>query len=162
MTKPFLILCLGNEVIADDTFGPEAARILLESKKLPSPVEVIYSPVAGFALLDLLAGRERVLIVDTIQTGHKTPAGHLSFLALSDFPASHNLTSSHQISLPTALELGKRMGMTMPRQIEILAVEAADLETLGGPMTAAVQAALNDAVSRAILWAKKASRSKNQ
>jgi hydrogenase maturation protease len=151
LLKPLLVLCLGNEIIRDDGFGPAVAQALEKETETNRRADVIFAPVAGFSLLDLLANRRRVLIVDTIRTGKADPG------TLHSFPAgvltpSHHLTTSHQISLPTALELGKRLGCTMPEHIDILAVEAQDLETLSEELTPPVRAALPEALRFVREW----------
>jgi hydrogenase maturation protease len=62
------------------------------------------------------------------------------------------LTTSHQINLPTALELGNRLGYAMPERIDILAVEAQDLETLSEELTPPVRAALPEALRLVREW----------
>jgi hydrogenase maturation protease len=151
LLKPVLVLCLGNEIISDDAFGPAVARELVKETEIGRRADVIFAPLAGFSLLDLLAGRRKVLIVDTVRTGKSAPG------TLHSFPAgvltpSHHLTSSHQISLPTALELGKRLGYAMPEHIDILAVEAQDLETLSEQLTPPVRAALPAALRLVREW----------
>lgn len=144
------MLCLGNEIISDDRFGPEIAR-RLEATADDLRADVIFAPVAGFQLIDLLDGRESVLIVDTIRTQNAEP-GTLHFFAAGTLTPSHHLTTSHQISLPTALELGKQLGADMPRFIDVLAVEAQDLETLAEALTPPVRAALDEAESLIRHW----------
>jgi hydrogenase maturation protease len=151
LLKPLLVLCLGNEIISDDAFGPAVARELAKETEMSRRADVIFAPVAGFSLLDLLTGRRKVLIVDTIRTGKAVPG------TLHSFPAgvltpSHHLTTSHQINLPTALELGKRLGYAMPERIDILAVEAQDLETLSEELSPPVRAALPEALRLVRKW----------
>ena len=151
MIKPILVLCLGNEVLTDDAFGPAVAR-RLETMSDPSDrVEVIFAPVAGFSLLDLMHRRERVLVVDSIQTGNAR-AGTLHFFEMGQLTPSRNLTCSHQMSLPTALELGRKMGYEMPEQIDVLAVEVADVTTLSEAMTQDVEAAVEPALVEIEKW----------
>jgi len=147
--KPGLVLCLGNEILGDDGFGAVVARILAQSDQ--EHVDVVFAPLAGFALLDLLAGRSRVLIVDTIQTG-KFPPGTLHRFGASALAHSNHLINSHQISLPTALELGKRLGIEMPSQVDVLAVEAKDVHTLHEGLDAAVTAAVEEAICEINQW----------
>ena len=149
--KPVLVLCLGNEILSDDGFGPEVARRLQDEDMHDLPADVVFAPLAGFHLLDLLVGRKRVLIVDTIRTGtaevgtlHHFPAGALT--------PSHSLTTSHQISLPTALELGRQLSLEMPDVVDVLAVEAQDLETLSEELTPAVRAALKQTLDFVRSW----------
>jgi hydrogenase maturation protease len=149
--KQVLILCLGNEVISDDGFGAVMAGILMGDPQVTSVAEVRFEPVAGFVLIDLLEGRGRVLIIDTIQTGHATP-GTLHRFSSDVFVPARHLTSSHQISLPTAIELGRKLGLAMPDKIDILAVEAADLVTLSEELTPAIACSVEPAVAAVKNW----------
>lgn len=155
MLKPILILCLGNEIISDDGFGPEVARQLTLHDDQVEQVGVIFAPVAGFYLLDLLAGREKVLIVDTIRTGKVVPGTLQSFPTNTFTPGGYRLTISHQISLPTTLELGRRLGMDMPKVIDLIAVEAEDLETLSEELTPSVRSAVDKAIVLIKEWVSK-------
>jgi hydrogenase maturation protease len=149
--KPLLVLCLGNEIVTDDAFGPSVARVLRDEPELKRHADVLFAPVAGFHLLDLLQGREKILIVDTIHTGKSVPGTLHSFPAGVLTPSKH-LTTSHQISLPTALELGKRLGYEMPAVVDVVAVEALDLETLSEEMTQPVRDALQGALQHIRAW----------
>lgn len=151
MLKPFLILCLGNEVLSDDAFGPTIAGKLSPHKSDSVRVEVIFAPIAGFGLLDLLNGRERVLVIDSIKTGG-VPAGTLHFFPMGSLTPSRNLTTSHQMSLPTALELGRQMGYQMPEHIDVLAVETEDVTTLSESMTEQVESAIEPALACINRW----------
>ena len=148
---PTLILCLGNEVLSDDGFGPVVASRLRELGVEDDNTEVIFASLAGFVLIDLLKCRDRVLVVDSIFTG-KHPAGTLYKFPAGVMTPSRNLTTSHQISLPTAIEFGKKLGCTMPKQIDVLAVEVEDIETLQEELTPAVAAAVEGAVSTIQDW----------
>lgn len=114
---------------------------------------MLFAPVAGFQLLDLFQGREKVLIVDTIVTGQAAPGTLHSFPAGILTPSNH-LTTSHQISLPTALELGKRLGLKMPDVVDVAAVEAQDLETLSEELTPPVRGALEKALEYIRVWVR--------
>jgi len=148
--KP-LILCLGNEIISDDGFGAVIAERLNADAELIAVVDVIFAAVAGFALIDLLKDRPRALILDTIQTIGGIPGTLHQFSADLLVPGK-NLTTSHQISLPTAIELGKRLGANMPENIDILAVEASDLTTLSESLTPAIEAAVPEAIRLVREW----------
>jgi hydrogenase maturation protease len=152
--KPLLILCLGNEILSDDGFGPEVAKRLVESGDFADQAEVIFAPLAGFQLLEHLAGRHKVLIVDTIITG-KVEAGTIKLYPAGVFTPSQHLNSSHQINLPTALELGRQMGMEMPQVIDVLTVEAQDVTTLCEELTPEVRLAVTEAVAEIKKWLAK-------
>jgi hydrogenase maturation protease len=124
---------------------------LRDEPELNCLADVLFAPVAGFHLLDLFQGREKVLIVDTIVTGKAAPGTLHCFPAGMLTPSKH-LTTSHQISLPTALELGKRLGLEMPKTVDVIAVEAQDLETLSEELTQPVQDALEGAIGCIRKW----------
>jgi hydrogenase maturation protease len=150
LLKPDLVLCLGNEILADDALGYHVAARLQQEHRVTSRVEVVFAARAGFALLDLLTGRRRVLIVDSICLGSRPGTVH-TFPMRTDAPG-RNLTCSHQLSLPAALALGTTLGYDLPGHIDILAVEAGDIQTLGGAMTPAVEASIPVVLSLIINW----------
>jgi hydrogenase maturation protease len=145
-----LVLCLGNDILTDDALGSVVAK-RLSRIDLGLFVEVIFAPTAGFGLLDLLKERYAVLIVDAIQSGKASP-GTIHFFSAGVLTPSYNLINSHQINLPTALELGKRLGLTMPSDIQVVAVEAQDVETISETLTPSVEAAVDEVVKRVRDW----------
>jgi hydrogenase maturation protease len=149
--KPALVLCLGNEVLSDDSFGHKIACRLSEQYDFDGAAEVEFSPLGGLNLIDLLKDRERALIVDTIITNEVSP-GTLHFVEMGYFVPSKNLTCSHEVNLPTALEFGRQLGISMPDRIDVLAVEASDIETLSEKLTAQVEEALDPAINRILNW----------
>ncbi len=149
--KPALVLCLGNEILSDDSFGYKIARNLIEQYDFNGGVDIEFSPLGGLNLIDLLKDRERALIVDTIITDEAVP-GTLHFTEMGHFVPSKNLTCSHQINLPTALKFGREMGISMPDRIDVLAIEAMDIQTLSEKLTPLVEAALEPAINRILNW----------
>ena len=148
--NPILVLCLGNEVLCDDALGFFASQRLCAELPADDTTDIVYSSIAGFSLLDLLNERKRVLIVDVIQTGG-TP-GTIHFFPAGNLTPSQQLINSHQISLPTALALGRQFGLALPETVDVIAVEAQDVETLSETMTSPVARALDEAVARIKQW----------
>jgi hydrogenase maturation protease len=149
--RPALVLCLGNEILSDDSFGYKIACRLQEQYDFNGWAEVEFSPLGGLNLIDLLKDRDRALIVDTIITNDVTP-GTLHFVEMGYFVPSKNLTCSHQVNLPTALKFGRELGVCMPDRIDVLAVEASDIETLSEKLTPQIEAALEPAIDRILKW----------
>jgi hydrogenase maturation protease len=148
--KPILVLCLGNEVLSDDSFGYHVHNRLRESFQASVITDIEFSSIAGFTLIDILQERRAVLIVDAISTGAQ--AGQLHFFEASLLTPSRHLVNSHQISLPSAISLGVQFGLNMPERIDVLAVEAQDVETLSESMTIPVAKALQEACDRVHKW----------
>jgi len=132
------VVGLGNDLLADDAIGIVAAHEL--QVRLQGRAEVVATSLHGVALLDLLIGYDRVIVIDAIQTKQK-PVGTLHEIdAASLRPVAS--PSPHYTGLPELLELAERLGLQFPRTVRIFAVEAADLLTIGGEMSEAVRGAL--------------------
>ncbi len=149
--RPALVLCLGNEILSDDSFGYKIACRLQGQFDFNGEAEIEFSPLGGLNLIDLLKDRERALIVDTIITNDTAP-GTLHFIEMGHFVPSKNLTCSHEVNLPTALQFGRELGISMPGRIDVLAVEAQDIETLSEKLTPQVEGALEPAINRILSW----------
>ncbi|MCP3960687.1 MAG: hydrogenase maturation protease [bacterium] len=140
-TRPNLVVGLGNEIAGDDGVGIRAARWLERLLAGREDVEVVALPWAGFALLDMLAGRRRVAIVDCLVSGRHAP-GTIVRLDESDFRGSVRLVSFHDIDFATVLAFGRRMALPMPAEIAIWAVEGGTVDTFAEGLSAPVDAAV--------------------
>jgi len=139
---------LGNSILKDDGVGVYAARELgrrLAESGSGAGVDVVESEVAGFALMELLAGWRRVILIDSIQFDGLNP-GTVVRIEPEDLHTSIRLRSVHEIDLPTVLELGRRLGFDMPKRLTIFGIQAEDPFTLGESLTRAAQRGLGEAV----------------
>ena len=142
------IIGLGNSILKDDGVGVYAARELgrrLAETGSGAGVDVVESEVAGFALMELLAGWRRVILIDSIQFDGLNP-GTVVRIEPEDLHTSIRLRSVHEIDLPTVLELGRRLGFDMPKRLTIFGIQAEDPFTLGESLTRAAQRGLGEAV----------------
>ncbi len=132
-----LILGLGNPIRGDDGIG---FRIAEELKgKLDRPdITVAETSASGLGLLDLLTGYDRAIIIDAIQTeGGKT--GDVYRLEPQAFSSTRHATSPHDVNFATAIELGKRLGLALPREITIFAVEVENVNSFTEECTPEVE-----------------------
>ncbi len=135
-----LILGLGNTLLCDDGVGLYVAAKLREKINQPN-ITIIETGVAGLSLLDLLVGYDKAIIVDAIQTeGGKI--GQIYRLAPEAFNTAVRTASAHGIDFPTALEFGKKLGLHLPQQITIFAIEVSDITTFREECTPEVQKAI--------------------
>ena len=130
-----LILGIGNPILTDDRIGIKIAQKLKERNP---ELEVTETSEAGIALLDLVTGYNKLIIIDSIQTEKGKP-GDLYQLGLEDLKPSKDLSSSHGIGIATAFELGKRLGYSMPEYTSIYAVSIKDNTTFGESCTQEVK-----------------------
>jgi hydrogenase maturation protease len=139
------ILGLGNDLLADDRLGLVAASEL--GRRLGDRVETVCSPTSGFDLLDDLIGSTRLLVLDSWATGTAPPGA--VFEVGEDDMAGTQGGSPHYVGLFEALRLGRALGLAVPSEVVILAVEPEDVLTVGGPMSAAVTGSIEALLDRA-------------
>lgn len=138
------VLCLGNELLADDALGRVVAE-RLRALALPG-VEVEFSAETGFNLFDHILATRRLIVVDTILMGSFKPGSVLCFRE-TDVESAFG-GSPHYIGLFEALAAARRMGLAAPEEVDIIAVEGADCTTVGGSMHPAVEQAVPDVIGR--------------
>jgi len=130
-----LILGIGNPILTDDGVGIKIAQKLKEGNP---ELEVIETSEAGITLLDLIAGYDKLIIIDSIKTEKGKP-GDLYKLEPGDLKPGKDFSSSHGIGIATAFELGQRLGYKMPKFVSIYAVNIENNSTFGEECTEEVK-----------------------
>ncbi len=148
-----LVIGLGNPILGDDGVGwrvvEEVARVTAGRPE----VETDCVSLGGLSLMERLTDSERVILVDAIYTGQK-PVGTVSQFLLSDLPdltAGHS-ASAHDTSLRNALNVGRSMGIRLPKdsQIHVVAIEAQNVVDFSERLSPPVEAAVSEAVERVL------------
>jgi hydrogenase maturation protease len=155
-----LILGLGNPLLGDDGVGWRVAEIVAKSLEsdpsysaLPSATEVDFHAGGGVSLMERLIGYDRTILVDAINIG-QAASGTVTTFNLDELkdPFAGHLASSHETNLQTALELGREMGMRLPEEIFIVAIESPHVydfsETLSPQVMQAVPVAVEKVLER--------------
>ena len=135
-----LILGLGNSLLSDDGVGLTIATEL-KNRLNKSDITVMETSVAGLSLLDLLVGYDRAIIIDAIQTLDGKP-GQIYRLDPEAFNTTRRTISPHDVNFTTALEFGKKVGLPLPQEIVIFAIEVSDVSTFGEEYTPQVKLAI--------------------
>lgn len=135
-----LILGLGNDILKDDGIGIHAARALKRSIQ-DEQVEIVESALGGLALLDLLPGYDRVIIIDAIVTG-KGELGQIYEFELEELKSPAIAPSPHYAGLPEVLALAHELRLDFPSKVKIYAVEVADPYTVEEGLTEPIAQAL--------------------
>jgi hydrogenase maturation protease len=144
------IIGLGNTILSDDGAGIYAAREIkrrLQDDGLADSADIVETEVAGFALLELVAGWKRIILVDSIQFDDLDP-GTVIRIDPQELRTSLRLRSVHDVDLPTILALGQKIGLEMPVEVVIFGIQAEDALTLGEELTPAAQRGVSEAVAR--------------
>lgn len=134
-----LVVGIGSPILADDGVGIHAARAVKEA--LGDAVDVAEVGTGGLALLDVIEGYDRLILIDAIVTGAKP--GTIHELTEDEVAKTAHLGAGHDADLPTALAMGRRtLGDGMPREVIVLGVEAEDLTSFSEVLAAEVEATL--------------------
>jgi hydrogenase maturation protease len=144
-----VVLGVGNLIMTDDAIGIVAAQAVERLLDGRPGVEVRYSERGGFDLMDLLEGSDHAIIVDAYLVPGATP-GTVLRKSIEDFHGSHHLYAAHGVDLPTAVGMGRLMGVHMPDRVDIIGIVAEDPYTVSEQMTHAVAEAVQPA-ARAVL-----------
>ncbi len=137
--KPTLILGLGNPLQGDDGVGCRVIEAL-ERQTLPEEFEILDGGTPGVGLVNLLEGRQQVIIIDAAEMGE--PPGTVRQFS----PEALTLTGSverfslHRSGVADALALAHTLGMKLPR-IVFYGVQPLRVGW-GEELSAAVQAAV--------------------
>jgi len=117
---PVLICAFGNKSLSDDG----ASIFAVESLKNKNPKLADYK---DFLYMDAnfineIDGYKKVIIIDTTKS-NKMKIGDFRFCELSDFKESFHLCNFHDSSLKEIVEMGKILGMKMPKDVYIFTIE---------------------------------------
>ena len=146
-SKPgaMLVLGLGNDMLKDDAVGIRVAQKL--EGIFPPEVEVRSTSSFGLALLDELIGREKVLVIDSY-VPEEFVGSEIQECNL-DAVGEAETVSPHFVGLGEIREIMRKLGLTFPREVRILAIPVSDPTTFSYEMTPAVAARVNEAAARA-------------
>ena len=137
-----LIIGLGNPILCDDGVGWRVIQTIDEQlgDDIPPGVELDRISLGGISLMERLVGYDRAVLVDAVQTNNNPP-GTVYRMTLDDLP-TFNANAIHDVSLKTALELGRGMGAKLPDEITVFAIESVNLWDFGEMLTPQVEASV--------------------
>ena len=119
LKNKLLVLALGNDLMGDDAAGLAAAREL--KKEFGSVIDIFEVASAGFMLLDVMEGYEKVLLLDTVLSGNGS-MGTVRELTKEDLSKKFS-NSPHYVGLPELIELAERLDINFPKVIRALVIE---------------------------------------
>ena len=136
-----IIIGIGNPVLGDDSVGLKIADCLKDRLRGRPGVAVTQLCCGGISLMEAMAGHDRAIIIDAMTGGGGQPGTVYTFDRAGLFQ-TRNTWSSHDASLPVAMELGVAVGLRLPVDVRIWAVEAEDVSTFSEHLTPDVQRAV--------------------
>jgi hydrogenase maturation protease len=139
-----LVLGLGNDIAGDDAVGVLVVRAVRES--VLGAADVVESSASGMALLEIFAGYDRAVVVDSVRSG-RNPPGTVTELSLAEV-GRVVAPSLHQAGLPELAAVAERLGLDFPAETRVLAVEVVDPYTMGAPLSEPVAGVVDDLARR--------------
>jgi hydrogenase maturation protease len=168
-----VVVGIGNPILTDDAAGLLLAREV-RRRLGRERWDLIELAAGGLEIMEAVLGYEQAVVIDSIVTGRGAP-GDLYLVdsgqgasagrepaaageepnAGNGEPASEqgeaglrSGDSSHQIGLLEGLDLGRRLGLAVPENLRLYALEVADPFTFGTRLTRGVEESIPDAAAR--------------
>jgi hydrogenase maturation protease len=154
-----LIVGLGNPILGDDGVGWRVAEEVSAQSGIPlgdaplpglsprslAPVTIERYSLAGLSLMERLIEYDRVIIIDSLNTGQYKQGEVITFTLdeMADLTYGHS-ASAHDVSLKNALKMGRSMGEALPddNQVHIVAIEAQHIYDFKEELTPEIAAAV--------------------
>ena len=141
-----LVVGLGNPILGDDGVG---WRVIDElDRRQHADASLQQACVGGISLMEIMVGYRRAIIVDAVIDPDARP-GSVWCRPLGEVLtrlASH-LDSSHDATLPAALEAGRAMGAELPTDISVVGIVIERGDVFGEELSSVVAAAVPVAAS---------------
>ena len=124
-----IIVGLGNPILGDDGVGWKVAADVknrLDSLALSpgekSQLDVAFLSLGGISLMENLISYDRAILIDAVTS--KEGNGSVNVFELDELPdvSSFHLASAHDMSLQTALQVGKAMGAKLPERVTVVGI----------------------------------------
>lgn len=136
-----IVICIGNELVADDAAGFEVHRRLSDCG-----ARLEFCGVGGIDVLQLLEGETDLIVVDAVQLG--APPGTIHVIPWDTLPIADSAVSAHGLGLREIIEIGRLLyPEKIPQRITLVGIEGRCFNLTREHMTDEVAAALDQAVA---------------
>ena len=116
---------MGNILLSDEGIGVHVIEVM-KDRDLPPDVELLDGGTASLELLNIMADRDKVIVIDAVKGGGE-PGTIYRFTPDDIKYHSVTFTSLHQISLLETLTDAGYLGIT-PKTVIILGIEPKELD----------------------------------
>ncbi len=121
-------------MIRDDGVGIRVVRELKNHLPSSDNLHIEESSLFGLALIDLILGYDRVIILDAVKTGAH-PVGYVHEVGVEELKGLPAAPSPHYTGLPSLLRLSRELKLDAPTQMQVLGIEVADPYSFGEEFT---------------------------
>lgn len=140
-----LLIGLGNPILGDDGVGWKIVEDVQKHLDPDSDVVVDYLSLGGISLMEHMIGYQRAILVDAFISNENI--GSVFVYKLDEIPnySAFHVSSAHDMTLQSAIELGKWMGALLPSEIIVVGIATRRIVDFGEELSAPVA----DAIPRA-------------
>lgn len=117
---PTLVLGLGNILLRDEGVGVRVVEAM-EGLELPPDVELVDGGTAGLDLLEVLAHRRKVIVVDAVE-GTSAPGTVLRLSPEDLVPQAAPAVSLHEMGFLETLTVARQLGIA-PAEVVVLGIK---------------------------------------
>ena len=151
-----LVVGLGNPILGDDGVGWKVAERVSAVINHHTCVEVDCVSVGGLSLMERMLGYQRVILVDSMESGQSGVGSVRVFplLALPN-PIMGHSASAHDTSLMNALQVARSMGADVPERVDVVSIETKNTRDFSEELSPKVAAAIPVAVHKILELLKK-------
>lgn len=144
MSANALVICIGNDLVADDGVGHVVYNELTR-RDLAQGTRLKLLGLGGMALLGEFSGEDLLVVVDAVQFG--VSPGTVHVLDWEDLPEGGSHVSCHGIGIREAIEVSKKLyPETTPKSVYLVGIEGQCFDQLGKGLTAEVAASIPSAI----------------
>jgi hydrogenase maturation protease len=140
---PILVLGIGNILLRDEGVGVHVVEAMRDMP-LSEDVELVDGGTAGVDLVDLLADRRKVIVVDALDAG-ATPGSVFRLRADELLPEPGGMVSLHQLGLLQSLSIASRLECA-PKEVVVFGIQPKEISP-GLTLTPEVQEVVPKAVA---------------
>ena len=122
--RPILILGIGNILLRDEGVGVRVIETL-QQQKTPDTIDLVDGGTSGADLIDILADRRKVIIVDAVDAG-KAPGTVIRFEEddLENIPNS--ALSLHELGIAETLKMTRKLNCK-PKEVVFFGIQPKDI-----------------------------------
>ena len=124
-TKQKLIIGIGNILLRDEGVGVRVIEAM-QGLDLPEDTEIIDGGTSGADMIDVIANRPKVIVVDALDAGEKP--GTVFQLSMSELMAQESVSMSvHELGLIGSVQMAQQLGEA-PGEIVIFGVQPCSIK----------------------------------
>ena len=124
MDKKTLILGIGSEILRDDGIALKLVNDLKVMLMEPF-IHFETTLVGGMDLINIINGYDNLILIDGIKTSKGIP-GDIRYISVEEANKTLHIDNFHDVKFTDTINLGQLLGMKVPANISIIAVEISE------------------------------------